>query len=287
MLDAHQWVLPHLSALVPARGENDDWQTGIAQGVGLATPGSFVAIDLIANPFLGTRLVLTLKWHLSIVDTPTASPDVQAWLGDFVAEHFYRPAEGHRLPHDPFNAIVAPRPIGWISSLSADGIRNLAPYSFFNAFNYKPPIVGFASTSFKHSVANIEATREFTWNLVTRAQAEAMNATSATVSPEVDEFDLAGLVGAASSEVAPERVAGAPVSFECRLTQLIRLTDHRGRPADTWLTLGEVVGVHIDEDLLDGGVYNTARARPVLRGGGPTAYFEITPEARFDLVRPP
>jgi flavin reductase (DIM6/NTAB) family NADH-FMN oxidoreductase RutF len=203
-----------------------------------------------------------------------------------VPTHFYRPAEGHRLRHDPFNAIVAPRPIGWISTLSLDGVRNIAPYSFFNAFNYVPPIIGFSSTGYKHSVRNIAETREFTWNLVGRPQAEAMNATSATVPAEVDEFELAGLSGAPSVEVRPDRVAGAPVSFECRLTQLIQLTDAEGDAVNAWLTLGEVVAVHIDEDLLTEGVYDTAAAQPVVRGGGPSAYFAITADRRFDMVRP-
>ena len=200
--------------------------------------------------------------------------------------HFYRPAEGHRLRHDPFNAIVAPRPIGWISTRSLDGVRNIAPYSFFNAFNYVPPIIGFSSTGYKHSVRNIAETREFTWNLVGRPQAEAMNVTSATVPAEVDEFELAGLSGAPSVEVRPDRVAGAPVSFECRLTQLIQLTDAEGDAVNAWLTLGEVVAVHIDEDLLTEGVYDTAAAQPVVRGGGPSAYFAITADRRFDMVRP-
>ena len=200
--------------------------------------------------------------------------------------HFYRPAEGHRLAHDPFNAIVAPRPIGWISSLSADGVRNIAPYSFFNAFNYHPPLVGFSSTGYKHSVRNIVETGEFTWNLVGREQAEAMNATSATVDADVDEFALAGLSYEPSVEVAPGRVGGAPVSFECVLTQVVRLTDRGGEAVDAWLTLGEVVAVHIDEALLAGGVYQTAAARPVVRGGGPSTYYEITEDRRFDLVRP-
>jgi flavin reductase (DIM6/NTAB) family NADH-FMN oxidoreductase RutF len=203
-----------------------------------------------------------------------------------VPTHFYRPAEGHRLRHDPFNAIVAPRPIGWISTLSLDGVRNIAPYSFFNAFNYVPPIIGFSSTGYKHSVRNIAETREFTWNLVGRPQAEAMNVTSATVPAEVDEFELAGLSGAPSVEVRPDRVAGAPVSFECRLTQLIQLTDAEGDAVNAWLTLGEVVAVHIDEDLLTEGVYDTAAAQPVVRGGGPSAYFAITADRRFDMVRP-
>lgn len=203
-----------------------------------------------------------------------------------MGSHFYRPAEGHRLAHDPFNAIVAPRPIGWISSLSADGVRNVAPYSFFNAFNYHPPLVGFSSTGYKHSVRNIAETGEFTWNLVGRAQAEAMNATSATVAADIDEFALAGLTGESSVEVAPERVAGAPVSFECVLTQQIRLRDRRDETVDAWLTLGEVVAVHIDEALVATGAYQTSAAHPVLRGGGPSAYYEITEDRRFDLVRP-
>ena len=203
-----------------------------------------------------------------------------------MGSHFYRPAEGHRLPHDPFNAIVGPRPIGWVSTVSAAGVRNVAPYSFFNAFNYTPPIVGFSSTGYKHSVRNIAETREFTWNLVSRAQAEAMNATSATVAADVDEFELAGLAGAPSTDVAPDRVAGAPVSFECRLTQLVRLTDQHGTDVNAWLSLGEVVAVHIDEDLLVDGVYDTARAEPVLRGGGPSTYFAVTADQRFHMVRP-
>ena len=200
--------------------------------------------------------------------------------------HFYRPAEGHRLRHNPFNAIVAPRPIGWISSLSAQGVPNVAPYSFFNAFNYTPPIVGFASTGEKDSVRNVAATGEFTWNLVTRPLAEAMNATSATVAADVDEFALAGLTSEPSVEVAPGRVAGAPVSFECVLTQLVRLSGRDGTPLEAWLALGEVVAVHIDEHLVASGVYDTTAARPVVRGGGPTTYYEITEDRRFDLVRP-
>ena len=149
-------------------------------------------------------------------------------------DHFYEPRLGHGLPHDPFKAIVAPRPIGWIGTRSRAGVRNLAPYSFFNALSYTPPLVGFSSIGDKDSVRNARETGVFTWNLVTRAQAEAMNATSATVGPEVDEFELAGLHGVPSTDVAPERVAGAPVAFECRLTQLVRLTDQHGAELDAW-----------------------------------------------------
>lgn len=196
--------------------------------------------------------------------------------------HSYAPADGHRLPHDPFNAIVAPRPIGWISSLSREGKRNLAPYSFFNAFNYRPPIIGFASTGAKDTLANARDTREFVWNLATRTQAEAMNATSAMTG--ADEFALAGLDTLPSTQVKPPRVAGSPVQFECRTTQIVRLTDHQGGDIDTWLVLGEVVQVHIDPALLDDGVYRTERAHPILRGGGAGDYFELGD--RFDMRRP-
>ena len=202
------------------------------------------------------------------------------------AIHFYEPSLGHGLPHDPFNAIVGPRPIGWVSTRSADGVNNLAPYSFFNAFNYTPPIVGFSSIGYKDSVRNIEATGEFVWNLVTRPLAEAMNQTCAAVGPEVDEFALAGLTPLASRLVQPPRVAESPVTFECRLTQLIRLTTALGEPVDSWLVLGEVVGVHIDQRLLKGGVYDTANADHVLRGGGPADYFSIGPDQLFKLYRP-
>ena len=105
--------------------------------------------------------------------------------------YYYQPALGHGLAHDPFNAIVGPRPIGWIASRSAEGIPNLAPYSFFNAFNYTPPIIGFASIGHKDSLSNIEQTGEFVWNLATLPLAEAMNQSCAAVGPEVDEFALA------------------------------------------------------------------------------------------------
>ncbi len=200
--------------------------------------------------------------------------------------HFYEPAKGHGLPHDPFNAIVGPRPIGWISTIDAEGRRNLAPYSFFNGFSYTPPIVGFSSIGWKDSAANVAATGVFVWNLATRPLAEAMNRSSASVPHEVDEFELAGLTPAPCRLVAAPRVAESPVSFECRLSQQIRLTGADGRPADAWLTLGEVVGVHIDPRCLKDGIYQTAEARPILRAGGPGGYAEITPEIMFDMRRP-
>ncbi|MDG4491046.1 flavin reductase family protein [Xanthomonas vesicatoria] len=200
--------------------------------------------------------------------------------------HFYEPAQGHGLAHDPFNAIVGPRPIGWIGSRSAEGIANLAPYSFFNAFNYTPPIVGFASIGRKDSLRNIEATGQFTWNLATRPLAEAMNASAAMVPSEVDEFALAGLEMAPSRVIDAPRVAASPVSFECRLSQLLQLHNASGQAVETWLVLGEVVGVHLAHAALDDGIYDPAKVQTILRAGGPADYFEVQPQARFRMRRP-
>nr|WP_316642778.1 flavin reductase family protein [uncultured Roseateles sp.] len=200
--------------------------------------------------------------------------------------HFYEPRQGHGLPHDPFNAIVGPRPIGWIASRSAAGQLNLAPYSFFNAFNYTPPLIGFSSIGYKDTVRNIEATGEFVWNLATRPLAEQMNQTCAAVPPEVNEFELAGLTAEPSRLVNVPRVAESPVAFECKLSQLLQLRGANGTAVDSWLVLGEVVGVHIASHLLVDGIYDTAAGQPILRGGGPADYFEIKPENRFKMYRP-
>ena len=200
--------------------------------------------------------------------------------------HFYEPRLGHGLPHDPFNAIVGPRPIGWVSTRSNDGVLNLAPYSFFTAFNYIPPIVGFSSTGPKDSLRNVQENGMFVWNLVTRPLAEAMNQTCAPVGPEVNEFDLAGLATAPSRVVDVPRVADSPVSFECRCTQIIQLETLDKQKVPTWLVLGEVVGVHIAHHLLKDGVYDTAQAGHILRGGGPADYFTVGPEQLFKMWRP-
>ncbi|MES2510679.1 MAG: flavin reductase family protein [Pseudomonadota bacterium] len=200
--------------------------------------------------------------------------------------HFYEPALGHGLPHDPFNAIVGPRPIGWISSRNAQGKLNLAPYSFFNAFSYRPPMIGFSSEGEKDSLNNIRATKEFCWNLATRPLAEQMNTSSAMVAPEIDEFELARLTPAPSQKVAAPRVAESPVSFECRLSQIVHLHGADGTPMNNWLVLGEVVGIYIARHLLKEGIYDTAAAEPILRGGGAADYFAITPENRFKMYRP-
>ena len=200
--------------------------------------------------------------------------------------HFYQPANGHGLAHDPFNALVAPRPIGWISSHDGYGRLNLAPYSFFNAFNYTPPIIGFASVGHKDTLSNIKATGEFCWSLVTRPLATAMNKTSAMFAEDVDEYSVAGLSPKASEIVDVPHVGESPVSFECKLSQLLQLKGSDGSDLDSWMIFGEVVGVHINKNLLENGVYNTAKAEPVLRGGGPGDYFVIEEASKFQLLRP-
>jgi len=200
--------------------------------------------------------------------------------------YYYEPGQGHGLPHDPFNAIVGPRPIGWISSQDGEGRLNLAPYSFFNAFNYTPPIIGFASVGRKDSLNNIEATGEFCWNLVTRSLAEAMNQSCAAVAADVDEFVLSSLTPVASKITKVPRVLESPVSFECRVTQIVQLQGADQTLVPTWLVLGEVVAVHIAKALLVDGVYDTAAAEPVLRGGGPADYFQLGRESCFKMYRP-
>ncbi len=200
--------------------------------------------------------------------------------------HFYEPRLGHGLKHDPFNAIIGPRPIGWISTQSASGSLNLAPYSFFNAFNYTPPIIGFSSIGYKDTFRNIEETGEFVWNLVTRPLAEAMNQTCAAVGPEVNEFALAGLTPAPSRVVAVPRVMESPVTFECRRTQILQLQGVDEKKVSTWLILGEVVAIHIAQHLLKDGVYDTAASGVVLRSGGPADYFSIGSEQLFRMYRP-
>jgi flavin reductase (DIM6/NTAB) family NADH-FMN oxidoreductase RutF len=200
--------------------------------------------------------------------------------------HFYEPSKGHGLPHDPFNAIVGPRPIGWISTHDGAGHYNLAPYSFFNAFAYKPPIIGFASTGLKDTLHNARHTGEFVWNLATMDLAKQMNATSASVAREVSEFDVAGLTPVPSAKVAAPRVAESPVAFECRVTQIVQFTDLQGAPIPGWMVFGQVVGAHIANRLLVDGIYDTAAAHPILRAGGTDAYVEVTPDRVFRMKRP-
>jgi flavin reductase (DIM6/NTAB) family NADH-FMN oxidoreductase RutF len=198
--------------------------------------------------------------------------------------YFYDPAKGHGLKHDPFKAIVAPRLIGWISSRSATGQLNLAPYSFFGAFATFPAIIGFCSEGRKDSITNIEATGEFVWNLATRPLAEQMNRSSAPVAPEVDEFQLAGLTAAPGRNVAVPHVGESPASLECRLLQIVRLNNLDGEPMDNYLALGQVVGVHIQNAYLKDGLFDTHAAQAIMRAGYRADYAQIG--EMFQMIRP-
>jgi flavin reductase (DIM6/NTAB) family NADH-FMN oxidoreductase RutF len=200
--------------------------------------------------------------------------------------HFYEPKNGHGLAHDPFNAIIGPRPIGWVSTKGQDGSVNLAPYSFFNAFNYTPPILGFSSNGAKNSLRNVRETGEFVWNLATRDIAEQMNLTCAILPYGENEFTFANLTEAASRLVAPPCVAESPVNFECKVTDIIQMKSHTGVAAQSWLVLGEVVAIHIDKKLLKDGSFDTFNANIILRAGGLSAYAHIKPDSRFDMKRP-
>jgi flavin reductase (DIM6/NTAB) family NADH-FMN oxidoreductase RutF len=200
---------------------------------------------------------------------------------------FYEPEARPRelLPHDPFKALVAPRPIGWISTLGAGGEVNLAPYSFFNAVCDRPPMLLFSSSGMKDSATFAHATREFVWNLPAYALREAMNATSQTLPRGQSEFAHAGLSMAPSRVVDVPRVAESPVALECRVTQTLSLTDVDGAPVDRHVVIGQVVGVHLDEDYVDErGQVDTARLAPVARCGYTDEY--AVADRLFRMARP-
>ena len=200
--------------------------------------------------------------------------------------HYDTASNRHGMKHDPFKALVVPRPIGWIGTVDREGVCNLAPYSFFNGFNYHPPIIGFSSTSWKDTVQNVKDTGEFVWNLATMGLAKHMNATAAHVAPDVSEFQIAGLTAAPSKLVNVPRVAESPVAFECKLTEIIQLKNKEGESVKAWLTMGEVVAVHIDKAMIQDGVYITALAKPIVRAGRRGDYFTVKPEDMFEMVRP-
>jgi flavin reductase (DIM6/NTAB) family NADH-FMN oxidoreductase RutF len=191
----------------------------------------------------------------------------------------------HGLPHDPFKAILAPRPIGWISSISATGAVNLAPYSFFNGVGSRPPMVMFSSEGYKDSVAFIEETKEFVCNLATFDLRDAMNQTSAPYPRGVNEMERAGLEAAPCVLVKPPRIAAAPCALECKWVKTLRLTDVDGRTLDNHIVFGQVVGVHIDDRFILDGLLDTAAMRPIARAGYQD-YFVATAETKFSLKRP-
>ncbi len=203
---------------------------------------------------------------------------------------FYRPADGHGLPHDPFKAIVTPRPIGWISSLDAQGSANLAPFSFFNGCGDAPPMVMFAQTGrksrpepVKDSIANIRATGEFACNIVSQALKEAMNLSSGTYQPEVDEFELAGLTKAPGISISAPHVAEAPAVLECRLVRALDDLPSWREHAFNIMIIGEVVGVHIDDAIVKDGRIDVLGYNPVARMG----YMDYTTVTDiWDMERP-
>ncbi|MEL6646035.1 MAG: flavin reductase family protein [Pseudomonadota bacterium] len=198
---------------------------------------------------------------------------------------FYRPEDGHGLPHNPFNAIVTPRPIGWISTRGADGSENLAPYSFFNAVAYVPPQVMFASTSAKpdrdgtkDSMSNIRETGVFCVNIVEYAMKDAMNTTSGPWEREVDEFAKAGIDRAPCETIPCSRVAQAPASLECKLTQIVELPGEANLVA-----FGEVIGVHLRDDCVKDGIFDVLSFNPLTRMG--YRDYSVVRE-KFSLKRP-
>jgi len=181
---------------------------------------------------------------------------------------FYETAENaHGLKHDPFKAIVAPRPIGWIGTKAADGRRNLSPYSFFTAVSDTPKLVMFSSSGHKDSVTNIEETGVFTCSLASRHLAEQMNASSIVVPRGVDEFELAGLTPVTGRLVDAPYVGEAYAVLECLKTQILRPVDIEGRLSDNWVVFGQVVGIHISQEVLRDGMIDMAVARPLGRMG--------------------
>lgn len=175
---------------------------------------------------------------------------------------FYRPEDGHGLPRNPFNAIITPRPIGWISTRSSAGVNNLAPYSFFNGIAYVPPQVMFASTGTKDSVTNIRETGVFCVNVVEFAMRDAMNATSQTLPPETDEFSRTGLETAGCETIPCARIAGAPAALECKMTDIVQI-----KGADNHVVFGEVTGIHLRDDCLKDGFFDVTSFQPLARLG--------------------
>jgi len=205
---------------------------------------------------------------------------------------FYEPKKkNHGLSRNPFNSLIIPRPIGWISSVDAAGIFNLAPYSFFNAVCYSPPTVmfsagvGSAADATKDSVRNIEATGEFVCNLATWATRDQMNASSATLPPDQDEIALTGLTPLPSTLVRAPRIAEAPVNLECRHIKTVEIPGWN--PADVYKVIfGEVIGIHIaDEVITDDGLVDVARIMPIGRLGY-NDYTRVDADSIFTLVRP-
>jgi len=197
---------------------------------------------------------------------------------------FYSANEPCPLPHNPLKAIVAPRPIGWISTVDETGAVNLAPYSFFNALNSSPGILMFSSEGLKDSARNASAKGEFVVSLATKPLQHKMNTTSEGVASNIDEYELAQLAKAECVHVTPPRVAQSPASFECKTLQSQTLTTLSGDTLDTHVVFGQIVGVHIDDEYItENGLFDTAKAQPLARCG----YRDFTSVSSvFELIRP-
>ncbi len=197
---------------------------------------------------------------------------------------FYSADEPCPLPYNPLKAIIAPRPIGWISTLDEHGVVNLAPYSFFNAVNTVPGILMFSSEGLKDSARNAASSGEFVFSLSTAPLQQQMNATSEGVAADVDEYELAGLTKADCVHVKAPRVGESPASFECKTLQVQTLTALDGTAIDTHLVYGQIIGVHIDDNYLtDAGLFDTAKAQPLARCG----YRDFSSVNQvFELIRP-
>lgn len=199
---------------------------------------------------------------------------------------FYRTdLKDHGLPHDPFKALVGPRPIGWISAMNAKGEVNLSPYSFFNAISDTPQMIMFSSTGIKDAVSFIQETGEFVCNLATYALRDQMNITSAPFAAGVNEMEKAGLTAAASVLVKPPRVAESPAALECKCVQTMQLKALDGTLTNQYMVIGQVVGIYIDEAFIQDGLVDTAAMQPILRAGYHD-YFTALPDGKFSLPRP-
>ncbi len=196
---------------------------------------------------------------------------------------FYEVAKGHGLPHDPVKALIAPRPIGWISALNQKGEVNLAPYSFFNQISDRPHMVMFSSFGRKDAISFVEDTGEFTCSITCWDQREQMNATSAPLPRGQSEYIYAGLEMAPSRLVRAPRVSGAPAALECRYLKTVELTTLDGDPGDYVMAIGQVVGVHIEDRFLKEGMVDTAMMQIISRAGYHDYFLA---DHRFSIVRP-
>lgn len=180
---------------------------------------------------------------------------------------FYEPGQGHGLPYNPFKAIIAPRPIGWVSTVDGQGRPNLAPYSFFNAISGSPEMLMFTSEGFKDSVRNAKETGEFVFNLVSEPLLQAMSDTAAALEPGENEFEFAKLGATPSRLVKPPRVTDTPAALECKVTLFTQLKDMNDEITDRYMVVGQVVGVYINDDYIVNGRFDVLKAAPVARCG--------------------